>query len=150
MRTYNLQNKANPPRPSATALASIKQDHLLAENRQMWQSHQQQLVHQLNRMTYLLRAGKYHKAISNSSCTYQPGSLTYWGQVIATRPLATALVSINQDHLHAEGRQIPQGHQQQLLHLSTKITYILRAAKCHKAISNSLWTYQLGLLTSWG
>jgi len=147
MRTYNLENKANPMRPSTTALASIKQDHLLAENRQIWQSHQQQLLHQLNEITYLLRAGKCHKTISNSSCMYQAGSLTYWGQENATRPSTTSLASIKWDHLLPEGRQMPQGHQKQLLHLSSKITYGLRADKCHKAISNSSGISQMGSLT---
>jgi hypothetical protein len=142
--------QANMIKPSATALAPIKQNHLLAEGRQMPQGHQQWLLHLSSRITYFLRAGKCHKAISNSSCIYQMGSLTPWGQVNATRPSATALASIKWDHLLPEGRQMPQAHQQQLLHLSTGSTYFLRAGKCHKAISNSSCIYQWGSLTVWG
>jgi len=116
----------------------------------MPQGHQQQLLHLLTRITYWLRAGKFHKAISNGCCIYQAGSLTYWGQANVTRLSATALPSINQDHLLAEDRQMPQGHQQQLLQLSTRITYILRTGKCHKTISNSSCTYWAWSLTGWG
>jgi len=115
----------------------------------MPQGHQQQLMHLSNGITYFLRAGKCHKAISNSSDTYQPGSLTYWGQPNATRPSAMALAAINWDHLQTEGRLMPQGHQQQLLQLLSRITYWLRAGKCHKAISNSSCIYQRGWLTFW-
>ena len=110
----------------------------------MPQGHQQQLFHLLSRMTYILRAGKCHKAISNNSCIYQAGSLTSWEQSNATKPSATALASIKQDHLLADGRQMPQGHQQKLLHLSSRITYSLRGDKYHKAISNSTSTYETG------
>jgi len=131
--------------PSATAPTSI--NHLLSEGRQ---SHQQQLLHLSNGITYSLRAGRCHKAIKNSSCTYQVGSLTVWGQTNATMPLATALASLKWGHLLSKGRQMPQGHQQQLLQLSTRITYILRAGKCHNAISNSPCSYSPGPLTPWG
>jgi len=92
------------------------------------------------------------------------GSLTHWTQENATRPSATALAHIKCDHLLAEGRQMPQGHQKQLLHLLNRITYPLGQAnatrssatalapikqdhllpvvgKYHKAISNSSCTY---------
>jgi len=142
--------QANATRPSATALASINQDHLLSEGRQMPQDHQQQLLQLSTGITYKLRAGKCHRAISNSSCINESGSLTYWGQANATKPSATALASISQDHLQTEDRQMPQGHQQQLWHLLTRITYSLRAEKCHKTISNSSCTYQPGSHTPWG
>jgi len=103
----------------------------------MPKGHQQQLLQLSTMITYKLRAGKCHKAISNSFCTYQPWSLTNWGQVNVTRPSATTLASMNQDHLHTEGRQMWQDHQQLLLHLWIRITYILRARICQKAINNS-------------
>ena len=74
----NLQteSKENATRPSVRGLALIKQDHLLAEGREMPQDHQQEVLHLSNRITYNLRAGKCHKTISKRSCTYQTGSLT--------------------------------------------------------------------------
>jgi len=150
MGSLTLWRQANTTKPSATALASIKWDHLLSEGRQMQQGCQQQLLHLWIRITYKLRTGKCHKAICNSSCIYESRALTCWGQANATRLSATALASINWDHLLSEGSKMPQGHQQQLLHLSTGITYSLRAGQCHKAISNSSCIYQLGLLTCWG
>jgi len=146
--TYILR-AGNVIRPS-TALPPIKLDDLHTEVKQMPQGHQQQLLQLLNRITYSLKAGKCHKAISNSSCNYESGSLTVWGQANAIRPSATTLPSIMQDPLQTEDRQIPQGHQQQLLHLSSRITYFLKAGKCHKTISNSSCIYQTGSLTSWG
>jgi len=103
--------QANATRPSATALASMTWDHLLSEGRQMSHGHQQQLLHLSVGITYSLRVGKWHKTISNSSCIYQPGSLTIWGQANATRPWARDLASMNQDHLLSDGREMPQGHQ---------------------------------------
>ena len=150
-----------------------QEDHLLPEDRQIPEGHQQQLLHLSNRITYSLRADKCHKSISKSSCTYhagspiiyflrahqfqkvinnsssnpQMGSLTYLGQINATRPSATALASIKQDHLLPEGRQMPQSHQQQLLQLSHSITYFLRVCKYQKAISNSSCNYHIASLT---
>ena len=112
--SLTLWVQANAIRLSATALAPIKQDHLLAG------------------------AGKFHKAISNSSCTYQAGLLTYWWQANATRPSTTGLPPIKQDHLHTEGRQMPQDYQQQLLHLLSRITYILKVKKVYVSSSANL------------
>jgi len=137
--TYCLR-AGNATRPLVTALAPINGDHLHPEGRQMPQGHQQQLLHLWIRITHSLTGGKCHKAISNSSCTHQPGSLTNWGQVNATRPSAIAVAATKQDPLHTEGRQMPQGHQQQLLHLSSRITYWLKMGKYDKTVSDSSCT----------
>src|SRR3954451_9426148 len=113
----------------------------------MPQDHQQEVLHLSNRITYILRAGKCHKTISKRSCTYQTGSLTPLGEGNATRPSARGLAPIKQDHLHTESREMPQDHQQEVLHLSNRITYSLRGGKCHKTISKRSCTYQTGSLT---
>jgi hypothetical protein len=59
------------------------------------------------------------------------------------------LAPVKQHHLHTEGRGMPQVHQQHVLHMSNSITYSLRAEECHKChqqhvlhLSNSI-TYSL-------
>src|SRR2546421_304824 len=113
----------------------------------MPQDHQQEVLHLSNRITYILRAGKCHKTISKRSCTYQTGSLTFLCQGKATSPSARGLATNKQDHLLSEGREMAQDHQQEVLHLSNRITYSLRAGKCHKTISRRSCTYQTGSLT---
>jgi hypothetical protein len=39
-------------------------------------------------------------------------------------------------------RKMPQDHQQEGLHMSTRITYILRSSKCHKTISKKACKWQ--------
>ena len=68
-------------------------------------------------------------------------------KVNATRPSARGHAPIKQDHLHTEGREMPQDHQQEVLHLSNRITYIPRAGECHKTISKRSCIYQTGSLT---
>jgi hypothetical protein len=113
----------------------------------MPQGHQQKGLHMSTRITYILRAGKCHITISKRACTCQPESLTPYKHANATRPSARRPAHVNQNHLQSESRQMPQNHQENLLHMSTRITYFLQACKCHKTISKRASTCQPESLT---
>jgi len=166
-------SQENATRPSARGATHVNQNNLHTEIKQMPQDHQQKGLHMSTRITYFLQACKCHmainkrvckcqpesltfykhhackchKTISKKACTCQPGSLTSYKY--ATRPSARGPAHVNQNHLHTESRQMPQDHQQEGLHMSTRITYILRSSKCHKNISKRACTCQPELLTYW-
>ena len=139
--------------------------------RKMPQDHQQEGLHMSTRITYILRSSKCHKTISKKACTCQPESHTFYKHANATWPLTRGSANVNQNHLHSTSimhanatrpsakrpahvnqdhllpTSMQQDHQQEGLQMSTKITYILRADKCHKIISKRACTCQPELLT---
>ena len=54
---------------------------------------------------------------------------------------------VKQDHLQTKGRQMPQNHHQGVLHMSNRITYSLKAGRCHKTITKGSCICQTGSLT---
>jgi hypothetical protein len=149
----------NATRPSATGVATVNQNHIHPESRQIQQHYQGQVLQLSNRITYSLTVGKCPKTISNcfsnvkqdyllaesrqmpqkpcQEVLHMSNRITYsLPETNATRLSVADFATIKQDHLHTESRKMPQGHWQQFLQLSNRITYILRTGKCHKTISN--------------
>jgi len=141
--------QANATSPLAKGPAHVNQNHLLPTSMQMPQDHQQEGLHMSTTLTYFLQACKCHKTISKRACTCQPQSLTSYKHANATRPSTKRLAHVNQNHLQTEIKQMPQDHQQKGLHMSTRITYILRAGKCHQPINKRACTCQPESLTYW-
>jgi len=139
--------QANATKPSAKGPTHVHQNDLHTESKQMPRDHQQEGLHIATNITYFLQ-GKCHKILSKRSCTCQPEWLTYWEQVNATRLSTRGPAYGNQHHLHPASRQMPQGHQQEGLHMWTQMTNILKAGKCHKAINMTACTCQQEWLTS--
>jgi len=145
--SHTYWEQANVTRPSARWPAHVNQNHLLSEIRQMPEDHQQENQHMSTTITYILQACKCHKTISKWACTCQPESLTPWDQANATIPSARGPTHVNQNHLQTESRQMPPDHQQESLHMSTRITYFLRSGKCQETISKRTSTCQPESLT---
>jgi hypothetical protein len=127
----------------------MNQNHLHTEDRQIPQDHQWELIQPWTRITHILRTGKFHKTFSKSSCSPEPGALTYWGQANVTRPLARVHAAMNQDHLLAEDKQMPQTISRNLCSHEPEITYILRTGKCSKIISKSSCSHEPRSRTAW-
>jgi len=127
----------------------MKQVHLLPESRHMLQAHQREDLQPWNMFTYSLRVGKCDKPISRRTCNHKTGSLTLWEQENVTRPSARGPATMKQVHLLPKSRHMPQDHQQEDLQPWNRLTYFLRAGKCHKTISKRACSHQIDPLTNW-
>ena len=134
--TYFLQagkcHEAINKRAGTCQIASL---HLLPTSRQIPQGHQQEGLHMSTRLTYILRGCECTIPSAKTAHIWQPTSLTAYKQANATRPSVRWPAHVNQHYLLSTNRQMPQSHQQKGLHMSTRMTYILRASKCHETIS---------------
>ena len=130
--------------------------------------HHQEVPHMLSWITYCLNTVRCHKIIIKGFCTCQAESLTYWTQPDATKssPRGPAHVKLNHllptysqmpsprgsayiklNHLLSEHSQM-QNYHQEVLDMSSWITYQLNTARCHKIITKGFCTCQAESLTA--